>query len=74
MGHVAGVGVCHRGSGLWHGWGDVAGVGHVAGVGTCSRVWEHVAGVVAGCGGMWQRWGYVVGGQAYGTDGDMWQG
>ena len=31
-GHVAGVGVCVRGSGLWYGWG------HVAGVGTCGRV------------------------------------
>ena len=37
-GHVAGVGVCGRGSGLRHGWG------HVAGVGTCGRVWGHVAG------------------------------
>ena len=33
-----------------------------------------MAGVVAGCGGIWQGWGYVVGGQAYGMDGDMWQG
>ena len=30
--------------------------------------------MVAGCGGIWQGWGYVVGGQAYGMDGDMWQG
>ena len=33
-----------------------------------------MAGMVAGCGGMWQRSGYVVGGQAYGMDGDMWWG
>ena len=31
--------------------------------GTCGRVW-----------GMWQGSEYVVGGQAYGIDGDMWQG
>ena len=31
-GHVAGVGVFGRGSGLWHGWG------HVVGVGACGRV------------------------------------
>ena len=43
-GHVAGVRVCGRVSGLWHGWG------HVAGLGTYCRVWGHVA----GCGGMWQ--------------------
>ena len=55
--HVAGVGVCGRVSGLRHGWG------HVAGVGTYRRIWGHVAGCggcgrgVAGCGGMWQRWG-----------------
>ena len=54
--HVAGIGVCGRGSGIWHGWG------HVAGVGTCGRVWGHVA----GCGGMWQ----VVG--AYGRGWGMW--
>ena len=30
--------------------------------------------MVAGCGGIWQGWGYVVGSQAYGMDGDMWQG
>ena len=29
----------------------------------CDRVWGHVAGVVAGCGGMWQGSEYVVGGQ-----------
>ena len=35
-------------------------MGHMAGVGTCGRVlgacgrvWGHVPGVVAGCGGMW---------------------
>ena len=33
-----------------------------------------MVGVVAGSGGMWHRWGYVVGGQAYGKDGDMWLG
>ena len=27
-----------------------------------------------GVGGMWQGWGYVSGGQAYGIDRDMWQG
>ena len=73
-GHLAGVGVCGRVSDLQHGWG------HVAGVGTYRRVWGHVA----GCGGMWQGggrvWGhvagvgYVVGGQAYDMDGDMWWG
>ena len=47
-GHMAGVGVCGRGSCLWHRQG------YMAGVGTCGRVWGHVAGVVAGCGGMWQ--------------------
>ena len=43
---MAGVGVCGRVSGLWHG------LGHVARVGTCCRVWGHVA----GCGSMWQGW------------------
>ena len=33
-----------------------------------------MVGVVAGCGGMWQGWGYVAGDQAYGIDRDMWQG
>ena len=33
-----------------------------------------MAGVVAGCGGIWQGWGYVVGGQAYGMDGDIVRG
>ena len=42
-GHVAGVGVCGRGSGLWHGWG------HVVGLGACGRVWGHLV----GCGGIW---------------------
>ena len=37
----------------------------------CGRVWWHVAGVVAGCGGMWLGSEYVVGSQAYGMDGDM---
>ena len=73
--HMAGMGVCGRGSGLWHGWG------HMAGEGTYGRVW----GYVAGCGHMGRVWGrvwgecgrgrgYVVWGQAYGIDGDMWQG
>ena len=35
-GHVAGVKVCGRGSGLWHGWGHVAGVGHING---CGGMW-----------------------------------
>ena len=43
-------------------------------MGACGRLCEHVAGVVAGCGGMWQGSMYVVGGQAYGMDGDMWWG
>ena len=34
------------------------------GLGACGRVWGHVAGVVAGCGGMWLE--YLVGGQAWG--------
>ena len=33
-----------------------------------------MAGVLAGCGGMWQGLGYLVGGQAYGMDSDMWWG
>ena len=41
-GHVAGVGICGRVSGLRHGWR------HVAGVGTCGRV----LGYVVGCGSM----------------------
>ena len=41
-------------------------------MGLCGRVWAHVAGCGVGCGGMWR--GYVVWGQAYGIDGDMWQG
>ena len=43
----------------------MAGVGWY-GRGACGKVWGHVAGVVAGCGGMWHGLGYVVGGQAYG--------
>ena len=54
-GHVAGVWIRNRGSGLVHGRRDVAGVG------TCGRVWGHVA----GCGDMWQGggrvWGHVAG-------------
>ena len=56
VGHVAGVGVCGRGSGLCHGWR------HMVGVETFGRVWGHVA----GCGGMWQGVG------AYGRGGSMW--
>ena len=74
-GHVVGADVCYRGSALWHRWV------HVAVVGTYGRVLGHVA----GCGGMWQRWwqgvgachrvwGYVVWGQAYSLDEDLWQG
>ena len=58
-GHMAGVGVCGRGSGLWHGRG------HVAGEGTHGRVWGYVAGCgqhVAGCGAG------CVGSCAYGID------
>ena len=51
-------------------------------MGACGRVWGHMAGVVAGCGGMWQGmgvfgrgsglchgWGYVAG---VGTCGRVW--
>ena len=31
-------------------------------------------GLVAGCGGMWQGWGYGIGGQVYDKDGHKWQG
>ena len=44
------------------------------GVWACGRVCGHVGGVVVGYGGMWQGSGYVVGGQVYSIDGDMWQG
>ena len=37
----------------------------------CRGMWEAV-GDVEGCRG--RGWGYVVGGQAYVTDKDMWQG
>ena len=50
-GHVAGVWICNRGSGLVHRRRDVAGVG------TCGRVWGHVA----GCGDMWHGWWQGVG-------------
>ena len=50
-GHVAGVWIHHRGSGLVHGRR------HVAGVGTCGRVWGHVA----GCGDMSHGWWQGVG-------------
>ena len=72
-----GVGACGsvrgsgRGLGLQHRQRHVAGV---EGCGACDMVWGHVAGVMAGCGGMWQGLGYLVEGQAYGIDGDMWQG
>ena len=36
----------------------------LVGVEACDRVWGHVAWVVAGCEGMWQGSGYVIGGQA----------
>ena len=42
------------------------------GVEDCGRVWRTVAEVMAGCGGMWPGWGYVVGGKAYGMDRNMW--
>ena len=45
-GHVAGVWIHHRGSGLVHGWR------HVPGVGTYGRVWGHVT----GCGDMLHGW------------------
>ena len=59
---MAWMGTCGGGEGMWYG------------VGACGRVWGHVAGVVAGCGGMRQGLGYLVGGKAYGMDGDMWWG
>ena len=43
-------------------------------MGACGSVWENVAGIVAGCGACGRGWGYVVQGQAYDMDGDMWQG
>ena len=63
-GHMAGVGVCGRGSSLCNEWG------HVAGEGTYGRVW----GYVAGCGHMWQGVGQVVGQVvgACGRGGGMW--
>ena len=54
--------------GMWQG------KGHMAGCGACDRVWGHMAGVVAGGGGMWQGVGVCGRGQASGMDGDMWQG
>ena len=48
-----------------HGWGHVAGVGHVEG---CSGMWQGWWQGVGACG---RVWGYGVGGQAYGMDGDM---
>ena len=50
-GHVAGVWIRNRGSGLVHGRRNVVGVE------TCGRVWGHVA----GCGDMWQGWWQDVG-------------
>ena len=68
-GHVAGVWICqlHERS-----WSDLAMCKllcanwscKLVGVKACDRVWGHVAWVVAGCGGMWQGSGYVMGGQA----------
>ena len=57
-GHVEGVWICHRGSGLVHGQR------HVPGVGTCGRVWGHVA----GCGNMSHGWWQGVGACARGLD------
>ena len=31
-------------------------------------------GLVAGCGGMWQGWGYGIGRQVYDKEGHKWQG
>ena len=48
------------------------------GVGTCGRVRGHVAWVVAGCGGMWQGSGYIIGvrpsawTERCGRGGNMW--
>ena len=42
----------------------------MAGLGAYGRVW----GVGQGVGECGRVWGYVVWGQAYGIDGDMWQG
>ena len=50
---------------------------------TAGKIFKNKKVSVVGCGGMWQEWwhavgacgrgcGYVVGGQAYGIDGDMW--
>ena len=36
----------------------------LVGMEACDRVWGHVAWMVAGCGGMWQGSGYIIGGQA----------
>ena len=57
-GHVAGVWIRNRGSGLVHGRRDVAGVG------TCGREWRHVA----GCGDMWHGWWQGVGACGRGLD------
>ena len=54
-GHVAGVWIRHRGSGLVHGQRDVAGVG------TCGSVWGHVAGWGDMSHGWWQGVGHVAG-------------
>ena len=56
-----GVGACGRGGHVI--WGQAYGKDEDMwqggdmwhGVGACGRVWEQVAGVVAGCGGMWQE-------------------
>ena len=54
----------------------------MVGVGAYGRVWGHVAGCsgrgwgqgVGACGRVWGHRKYVVGGQSYCMDGDMWQG
>ena len=81
LGHVAGMGTCDKGGGIWQGrgrghvaeggcrrWGHVARVGHVAGVGACGRGWDMWQRVVAGGGSMWQ------GVEAKGRGWGMWQG
>ena len=50
---------------MWQGWDGVVRCG------ACSMVYGHVAGLVAGCGGMWQGLGCLV---ACSRGGGMWQG
>ena len=47
---MAWMGTCGRGRDMWQG------------VGASGRVWGYVAGLVVGCGGMWQGSMYLVGG------------